>query len=73
MTRKDLIVLLIFVVIAGAIAGAFVFLSQISTGGPTAMPGVYSNPSGAATQQELTQYEVVLAAYGAEADLGADV
>lgn len=73
MTRRNLIVLLIFVVIAGAIAGAFVFLSQIGTGGPTAMPGAYHSPSGASTQQELTQYEVVPVAHGDELNLGADV
>ena len=69
MKRKSVIVLLIFVVIAGAIAGAFVFLSQIGAGGPSPMPG-YSSSNGTAAQQELTQYEPAPVAYGADLDIG---
>lgn len=72
MKRKSVIVVLIFVVIAGAIAGAFVFLSQLSAGGPSAIPG-YSSTNGTATQQELTQYEPIPLAYGADLDIGACV
>ena len=68
MKRKSVIVLLIFVIIAGAIAGAFVFLSQIGPGGPAAMPG-YNSSNGTATQQELTQYEPTPLAYRANLDL----
>ncbi len=70
MTRRNLIVLLIFVVIAGAIAGAFVFLSQIGTGGPAAIPSIYSSSSGAAIQQELTRYVSVPTDYEADMNLG---
>jgi uncharacterized membrane protein len=46
MTKKSLIVLLIFVIIAGAVAGAFVFLNQQGAGESSATPGMYNSSVG---------------------------
>ena len=53
MTRKTIFLLLIFVVIAGAIAGAFVFLNQLSSSGPGAMPSFTNGTGGTAIQQSV--------------------
>ncbi len=45
MSRKTMLVMLIVVIIAGAIAGTFVFLSQGNTNGSTALPS-FSNGMG---------------------------
>ncbi len=41
-----MIIVLLFVIIAGAIAGAFVFLSQVNPGGAATAPGVSSGQAG---------------------------
>jgi|AGTN01.1.fsa_nt_gi hypothetical protein len=43
MTKKAMIFALIFVIIAGAIAGAFVFLGQLDDTNPAALPGAADN------------------------------
>jgi hypothetical protein len=49
--RKNLFVLLIFAVIAGAIAGAFVFLNHLSTTAPASLNGIFNSTGGPNAQQ----------------------
>ena len=53
MTRKTIIILLIFVIIGGAIAGAFVFLNQLGTSVPGTMASFTNGTGRAAVHQDV--------------------
>ena len=53
MNKKNWIVVLLFVVLAGAIAGAFVFLNQMNSITPPVLPGATGSTGSADYQQGL--------------------
>jgi uncharacterized membrane protein len=58
MTKKNWFVLLLFVILAGAVAGAFVFMNQVGRIAPSAMPSP-TGSTGSAGFQLLPSYGAI--------------